>query len=371
MDISGLVLDHVPVSNLLRLAFYAGEMLEELEDCEAAWAEGIFFHELLAAMLANATERIRRGGFDRGYSAREDCGLRPRGRVQLGGSVSRLTLARNQLVHDYDEFDEDTPDNRVLKSAARILARVCTERSGSHEELATALGAVSRDMRGVTDVQLSRRMLQGLPRSVASRRYRVSRYVARLLTECAEPDEAEGTDWARQLLQDGRRMRRLFERFVVRWAKANARRGTRVGRTRYAWSDDGGLGSGLVLPTLNTDVTLRRRGWTRIVECKYTPHLLDVSRHSGEEQLRADHLRQLYSYLARDWAASRKSAAPDREPPIRPSGLILYPTVGRALDVCFELGAFRAQVATLDLAQPWPSMTHRLGTLMFDGSPID
>ena len=351
------LLDRVPVANLLRLAFYAGEALDELEDAEASRDDGHSFHELLAALLANAVERLRRGGLERGYVCLEDCSARPRGRIVLGETIARTAMAQGRLVHEHDDLVEDTPDNRVLKAAARILVRSHFG-DGLPDDVdvqapAHRLATLVRELRGVSDVRLNARLLGALPRSEASRRYRIVRFVARLIAECSEPDEASGADWARQLAQDPVRMRRLFERFVLRYAQRHAK--AQVLRARYVWPDHPRADASGILPGLHTDVVLRGNGWTRIVECKYVPKLL-LEHPRGPAQLRSAHLGQLHAYLSRE-AATR---ACDH----LPSGLLLYPAAGRQLNHETHLGRFPVRVATLDLTLPWMDLRHYLDGLL-------
>jgi 5-methylcytosine-specific restriction endonuclease McrBC regulatory subunit McrC len=50
-------------------------------------------------------------------------GARPRGRIRIGPTIARGGLYTSRLVHTFDELDEDTPDNRVLEAAAKILSK--------------------------------------------------------------------------------------------------------------------------------------------------------------------------------------------------------------------------------------------------------
>ncbi len=349
--------DDIPVANLLRLAFYAGEVLEELEECEADRDVGSDFRELLAAMLARAAERVRRGGWDRGYSLHEDFGSRPRGRILIGTTIARGGLFTARLAHEFDELDEDTPDNRVLKAAAKILSTPKSsageDEENPSESFAMSLGRIVRELRAVSDVRLTPHLVGSLPRGQASRRYRVVRFVARLLVECAEPDEAEGTDWARRLLQDSVRMRRLFERFVLRYAQRHT--DAKVKPTRYTWSDTPSPESQALMPGLHTDVVLRGKDWTRIVECKYTPRLFASGRHN-KQQFHSAYLRQLFAYLSRE--AAKHPTRP------RPSGLLLYPAVSTSVDHVIRMDPFQARVATLDLTLPWSDLRTRLDALL-------
>jgi len=340
-------LTRIPVANLLRIAFYAGDLLDELEDCEVFRDEGAAFEHILQAMLARAGERIRLRGFERGYSSEEEITARPHGRLLLAKSISTCAIPTMRLACAFDEFGADTPHNRVLKAAARHLTRACSE-SDQHD----SLHALVREMREVTDVRLSRRLIASLPRSIATRRYRVVRFIARLIVDAGQPDERLGDEWARRLVQDEVKMRKVFERFVLRFAREHSPDGCAVSAQRCHWA---GAKQSRV-PGLQTDVTIERAGHARIIECKYTAAVLVPGRHE-RPTYKPGHLFQLFGYLSR--AHARYGARH------RIDGVLLYPAVGDSLEDTITLGGFSCKVAQLGLAEPWSTLTARLREIAF------
>lgn len=344
--------DPVPIANLLRIAFYAGNLLEELEQCESGHAEGCHFVELLGGMLGNAALRIRRNGFLRGYQEQHDCSSQPRGRVDIASSIASLALARGRLEHTHDEFKEDAPDNRVLKSAITTLLAEPRRRHLLPETCA-ALELVRADLREVRDMRLDSRLLASTPHGPGGRRYRTVRFVARILATEAQPDAEQVDDWALRFVQDARRMRAVFERFVRRFARNHAPDGTRVHRPRFAWDPEIATAHDPRVPILEPDVVLRQATSSRIVECKYTPRLLVRSPHDGDARFQSAHLQQLFAYL---------SAEARRGLPV--SGLLLYPRVGQAVRTEVLLDRYPVTVATLDLAKGWNDLIADLGLLL-------
>ena len=340
---------HAPIliANLLRIAFYAGDMLDELDDCEATHDDGASFDEVLQAMLARAAQRIRLRGFERGYTCDEEGTSRPRGRMLIAESIATCAIQTRRLVCRFDDFSVDTPYNRVLKACARTLMR--SDASSEHQE---SLRGLVREMRDVADVKLTRTLLHALPRSIATRRYRVVRFIARLIVESGQPDERLGEEWARRLTQDEVRMRAVFERFVQRYGRANAPSGTSVGRSRVRWSaaEQPHVGG------LETDVTIKRDGAVRIVECKYMREWTS-SGPFGAESFHAAHLRQIYAYLAR----TRDTAAV----PTRLDGVLLYPAIADATEQAIDLGGFAVRVVRLPLSAPWSELTSHLERVLF------
>ncbi len=345
-------MDPIVIANLLRIAFYAGDLLDELEDCEASVENGpLLFEGLLQAMLHRAGERIRLRGFERGYAMHLECGARPQGRILIADSITTSALPQRRLVCEFDEFGTDTPHNRVLKATANFLSR-----TANATEHADRLRALVREMRAVGDVKLSRRLLARLPRTLATRRYRVVRFVARTIVESGQADEQPGEHWARRLEQDPVRMRRLFERFVLRFAGAHRPMGTRAYRQILEWSE----ARQPDVPRLETDVVVSSRERVRVVECKYTPNLFAARPHGGRT-FRPEHLRQLFAYLARAQESMTGSRYGNR--PI--DGVLLYPATGPRQTQAIDLGGFPARIATLPLGGSWSEMRARLEELLF------
>ena len=81
------------------------------------------------------------------------------------------------------------------------------------------------------------------------------------------------------------------------------------------------------LPTMRTDVSLRSMHRTIVIDTKYYRQTL--SRYLGNEKIRSDHLYQLFAYL--------KNLEGRDDPDSRAEGVLLYPTVGHALDLRYVL----------------------------------
>lgn len=350
---SSVATDPVPIANLLRMAFYAGDFLDELDSCEAGHDDGCHFVELLGRMLANAALRIRRGGYQRGYHEEVDRSSRPRGRILLRESLASASLPLGRLVHSHDEFDAEAPDNRVLKASIAHL-RNGPSRTHLRPETEADLALVHTDLHAVRSMRLDNRLLASLPHGPAGRRYRTARFVARILADGLQPDAEQFGDHAVQLLQDARRMRTVFERFVARFAQGHAPSGSRVRRPKYTWEPGEEAVVDPRIPALQPDAVLRSEDASRVVECKYTPRLLEAGLHDATARFRSAHLQQLFCYLTMEARRGKP-----------PTGLLVYPRVGMSMCVEMRLGPFPTTVATLDLTRPWSELVVELCALLF------
>ncbi|MGB3969849.1 MAG: hypothetical protein WBO45_24145 [Planctomycetota bacterium] len=250
-----------------------------------------------------------------------------------------------------------TPDNRVLKAAVAKLLSGGQQGSLLPDTIAD-LCTIRNDLRAVAERRLDARLLGTLPHGPLGRRYRTVRFIARLLAAEDQPDAEGQGDWAMQLVQDARRMRRVFERFVFRYAGSVAPQGTRVRRPRYPWDSEAtDLPIDARVPILQPDAVLVDGVRTRVVECKYTPRLLALGPHDTAARFRSAHLQQIFCYLAREGGGAESR-----------SGLLLYPQVGEPVRAEFRLGSFPVTLATLDLRLAWSVLCDELGALLYPGT---
>jgi 5-methylcytosine-specific restriction enzyme subunit McrC len=121
----------------------------------------------------------------------------------------------------------------------------------------------------VSDIRLSERAFRSvqLHRNIGFYRFLLD--VCRLLYDCLIPDEGTGQFRFRDFTRDEEGMCRLFERFLFHFYR-HEQRTYEVGRSRFGWA--GATGPALnLLPTMHTDVTLRRPGSWLVIDAKYTP----------------------------------------------------------------------------------------------------
>ncbi|QRM36186.1 hypothetical protein JO965_45595 (plasmid) [Microvirga sp. VF16] len=104
------------------------------------------------------------------------------------------------------------------------------------------------------------------------------------------------------------------------------------------------------LPMMRTDVTLRFVAETVVIGTKY--YRKTLSTHMRSEKIWSSHLYQIFAYLKNLERAGGNDA--------RARGILLYPTVGRALNVGYEIGGHLISAVTVDLNEDWPAIHQNL-----------
>ena len=105
------------------------------------------------------------------------------------------------------------------------------------------------------------------------------------------------------------------------------------------------------LPQMRTDVTLRHRGRTLIIDAKYYGNSMQTGAW-GKATVHSEHLYQVLAYVKNEDTGRDGSV----------SGLLLYARTDAAeqpdLDVAIQGNRIGAR--TLDLNQPWPRLSAQL-----------
>jgi 5-methylcytosine-specific restriction enzyme subunit McrC len=331
----------IPIQNLFYLLLYAWDVLEESEAVEIDAAECTQLVDLFARVLHRATEHILRRGLDRGYLALRSELPGIRGKVDISASVKAGAFSKGKAVCEFDEFTHDVLHNRILKSTIRRMLLV----PDLDESLREELGQTFQRLHQIAEIALSDAAFRSVQLNRNNREYRLPMEVCRIIHNSQLIEDSPGEVRFMDFFRDERRMRVLFETFVRNFYRRETR-GTafRVCRNRLEWARTRGSAAAMQrLPFMRTDVRLRSRRRTILVETKFVPRMYQT--YFGRETLRSNHLYQLFAYLVNlgDHEAGRRSL----------EAILLYPTVSASCDLEYEMFGYRVRVFALDLNRRW------------------
>jgi 5-methylcytosine-specific restriction enzyme subunit McrC len=98
-------------------------VIPRLVDNLSKLSHGTSLADLFAWWFVKAAERLLRIGISRGYREERDTLTRVVGRIDVVPTFELVQRGIAQAVCEYEEFDEDTPQNRVIKAAAQVVVR--------------------------------------------------------------------------------------------------------------------------------------------------------------------------------------------------------------------------------------------------------
>ena len=109
-----------------------------------------------------------------------------------------------------------------------------------------------------------------------------------------------------------------------------------------------------LLPEMATDVCLDSLSRKIVIECKFTPNVLNEN--WGKLSARSEHLYQLFAYLKH---LERRGGTHEHC-----EGLLLYPTATHSVDFVFDTQGHTVRVVTVDLRETWVDIRATLLNLL-------
>lgn len=338
---SSRLIGRIPVRNIWLLMFYASD----LRHCDVARVaveqSPDDLPDLVAEILATATQRRLRRQLRLDYCQRSSVLTRVRGRIDIFRTERQQLHLQGRVHCRYDELSVDTPGNRYVRSALEKMARLAET-----IELRRCCAVLARTF-GTLGVSAwtaasAPRLERGQGRLGASDELMLA--AAALAFDLALPTEDAGTHLLPRPHYEAAWVRGLFERAVRGFCEVALRDdGWTLGATRQVWqTSDATPGMSAILPQMQTDIVLDHDGCAKriIVDTKFTEILV-----SGRfrEHVKTGYLYQMYAYLRSQ--AGRGDPRADSA-----GGLLLHPTVGTEVDESVVIQGHRLRFATVDLA---------------------
>lgn len=336
----------IPIQNIYYLFCYAWNRFEEGRSVEVDATDSPDLLNLFAKVIINGTRRLLRRGLDRGYVPVSEDTTCLRGRVLFGETVKRMLCQQAKAHCAFDELQHDVLHNQILRATIDRLR----EAEGLDQDLNHELGKLLKAFEHVFPITVMKSSFRRLQLHRNNGYYDLLMKVSELVHDALLPEEGSGRFRFGDVVRDERKMALVFEEFVRNFYRLEQQE-YHVGRDRIAWdlSTEPLLATAeSLLPTMETDVTLRSGKRTVVIEAKYYRETL-TGRYGGET-LHSHNLYQLFAYLKN--IEARGGADTQAE------GILLYPDVDRALDLRYRIQGHQLSVRTLDLAAPWPEI-HR------------
>jgi len=306
--------------------------------------------DLFARMLMSGVRHLLRRGLERDYleCQAEVAGIR--GRVALVDTHRRFLDRHGRTMCTFDELTDDTLANRVLKATMRSLANVESLDHGNRWQLRSLI----RRFESVSDVRVGGEQFGRIRLHGNNRPYLFLMSICRLVHDCLLIDETTGRYRVRDFLRDHQAMARLFESFVFNFYRIE-RPEFDVKSDIIQWDGTSLTDPTLsFLPSMRTDICLRRSERTVVIDAKYYAETLEG--WYDAQKVHSAHLYQLVSYIKN--LKRRGGSDANAE------GMLLYPTVDRSLRLEYTLLGHKVRICTVDLAQDWEKIDSELRALV-------
>ena len=346
----------IPVENLYMMLAYAWNRLDEAKLVDVSSLPRKDLPNLLARVLCSGVAHLVRRGFHQEYheTADELAGLR--GKINAAESIKRALLPRGRAFCEYDEYSHDVVHNQIVKATLRNLAR-CDDVAS---ELRADLNRLLFRFAHVSDIRLSKPAFRAAVVQRHTAIYAFLLDVCRLVFDESLPTEESGHVRFRDFYRDKKKMWRVFQDFVYHFYRTELP-GFKVSASYVNWDVVADDDAKTLLPSMQTDVSLRSPSRHIILDTKYTSQVFQ--RFHDKVSLRSGHLYQMLTYMKQQAADNARAERP------LPEGILLYPLAKDHADHCYTIAGQVLTVATVDLNQPWDHIHVRLLELIHRGVP--
>ncbi len=337
--------DSVVIKNIYYMMAYAFNALD-LQDYASLRHERFDnLADLMAAILAIGISAQRKRGLERGYQEIEENLQTVRGRIDMRETARNRMAQCTDIACVYDDFNEDTYKNRILKTTALLLVSSADVSKQRREDLKRSVMA----MGGIGQVDPLRVEWSALRYHRNNAGYRLLMNVCYMVlhdllltTESGEVKLAE--------FNDSQKLHALYENFVLAYFK---REHPDLNASAKVIDRGASEGAPEFLPKLCTDITLERDGRMLIIDTKCYGKILTT--HHDKEMLSPANLNQIQSYVMHAAYGTQCDV----------SGMLLYALTDRdaALHETWQELDHTFSCYTLDLGQEFAGIAAQLDAI--------
>lgn len=348
----------IPIQNIYYLLCYAWNRLEERDMIDVTGIDSTSLVDLFARVLCGGIERLLRRGLDRGYVDVAEDTRCLRGKLLFSPTVKRNLLKKAQVHCEFDELSYNVLHNQILKTTVLNIIRV----EGLDAQLKDRLTGLCRRFNGVDAIELSYGVFGRVQLHRNNAFYDFLLKICELVFDNLLASETPGKSKFRDFFQDDdKRMAALFEEFVRNFYKLETS-GFKVGREDILWqAEPMDADSKAYLPKMATDISIEGHGFKVVIDTKFYKEALAT--HYDAEKIRSQHFFQIFAYL--------KNLEKRGGVNTHCTGVLLYPTVQKELNLSYMMDGHKLIIHTINLDQDWQSIDNDLKSLLDLTRPDD
>lgn len=322
----------IPVQNIYYMLSYAFQVLKEQGYRDIAVEFFDNAAELCAAILTKGISVQIKRGLGREYISKQEALSSLRGKIDISESIKTQSIHRRQLVCTYDDFSVNGYLNQILKTTMELLltSGISRNRKKALKKLLIYFSEVdSLDVHHVNwNIRYNRN----------NQSYHLLISICYLVVKGLLQTQSDGSVRLMDFI-DEQHMHRLYERFVLEYYRKEHPE-ICASAAQIPWQLDDGFD--LMLPVMQSDITLEKDNKILIIDAKYYAHTTQVQYdvhtvHSGN-------LYQIFTYVK-----NKQTECADQEKQV--SGMLLYAKTDEEIvpDQTYQMSGNKIAVMTLDL----------------------
>ena len=338
--------DNHKIKNIYYMLAYAYQTLRETGFDNVAAEDFENIHDLFAAILICGVRAQIKAGLYRDYIPKEEVLPGLRGQIKIADTIRQKSRPQGKLVCVYDEFTENSPHNRVLKSIMLLLLHHGDVKSENKKSLCKLL-LYFDDVSNIRPSEIHWDMLKYHRNNAA---YRMLLEICRLVVEglllTTEAGEHKLAAW----LSD-EKIYYLYQRFVFAFYRRN-RPELAPSASYIKWDITQGEKSEY-LPTMQSDIILHNGKKTIIIDTKY--YSKTMQSHREHTTYISQNLYQIYAYVT-NYSKGTSGEV---------TGVLLYAKTDEAITPYGEMviSGNRIRLKTLDLNRSFSDICELLNSI--------
>ena len=323
---------------------YAFQTLKKSNFTEIATEEFEHIHDLFAAILAKGIAAQVKRGLYKEYSELSEDSPILRGKLEINGTIAHKLNNRRILSCTHDEFNENNLLNQILKSTAILLLNNPNVKKQRKVELKKVLLFLD----GVRETNLKHVSWRTLSFSKNNQTYIMLINICYFVSQNIIMSDKSGAYKVHNFIDD-QQMSRLYEKFILEFYRYHYKQ-INCKPIHIDWDTDDGIID--FLPEMKTDISLRYKDKTLIIDAKYYTHTMQYNPIFNSTTLHSNNLYQIYSYVKNY----------DTKHTGNVSGMLLYARTNEALqpNKDYMISGNKISVKTIDLNQEFAHIAKQL-----------
>ena len=149
---------NVPIKNVYYMLTYAWNNTKEKDITPSSGDESPELYNFLAKKLVDGIYHLLKRGFNRDYRMLSNDIRTIRGKINFSETIKRGLLYNGKVQCEYDEFDEDTKQNQIIKATLTKLPSIDSLEKNIKDEITV----IKRRFLKVSNIELVKSSFSGL-----------------------------------------------------------------------------------------------------------------------------------------------------------------------------------------------------------------
>lgn len=323
----------IPIKNIYYMLSYAFDVLKEKQYLKVATENFENVYDLYSSILVPAVSIQIKRVLAQNYQNQREALSVPRGRINISESISMMTFTSHKLVCNYDDYNENTYLNQIIKTTFYLLLK-----TDITKERKKAIRKLLLYFNNVDDLKDFRKINWKLNYNRNNKNYHLIISICRMVMEGWLQSKKAGKSKIMDF-SDTQSMYHLYEKFILKYYMREYPK-LKVSSSKIDWQTDDDYT--VMLPDMKTDIMLSYNNKILIIDAKYYGHMTQCN--YGKNSIHSGNLYQIFTYVKnKDYELRNQNA--------EVSGMLLYAKTDEEIvpDQDYLMSGNKISVKTLDL----------------------